>query len=164
MNNSDAKNVRCYSQEDVQQILHLAIARQAEDKEFSYQELREIAEDLEISPEMLQLAEGEWLDQQKDIVKRQAFNKYRRGRLKKHAGRYVIINSFFVGLDLLTSHHFTWSPYISLFWGAGLGLNTWNTMQSQGEDYEKAYQRWHRQHQLKQTFNSLVTKFLKAIS
>ncbi|MEO0971329.1 MAG: hypothetical protein AAFX80_24200 [Cyanobacteria bacterium J06639_18] len=45
MTEFESKQAHSYSQEDVQQILHLAISRQVDDddKEFSYQQLLEIA-------------------------------------------------------------------------------------------------------------------------
>ena len=85
MNNSPNGAIRSYTQEDIQQILQLAIARQTDDKdkEFSYQQLLEIASELDIPPESLQLAEREWLEQQVEIQKRQEFNVYRVGSFKK---------------------------------------------------------------------------------
>lgn len=153
---------RSYHQEDIQQILQIAIARQAHVGEFSREQLLEIAAELEISPECLQAAESEWLVQQTSIQKRQDFNIYRRGKLQKRFGNYVIVNSFLVLLNLVSAGALSWSLYVALFWGLKLGLDAWNTYQYQGEDYEKAFQKWHRQHQLKQSVNSLLNKWLKA--
>ena len=50
---SEAKSSRSYYQEDIQQILQIAIARQVQDAEFSHEQLLEIAAELEISPECL---------------------------------------------------------------------------------------------------------------
>jgi hypothetical protein len=159
---SETKLTRSYHQEDIQQILHLAIARQAYEGEFSREQLLEIASELEISPESLQIAEQEWLIQQGALKKRQDFNLYRRGRLQKQLGKYVIVNSFLVPLNFLSAGELSWSLYILLLWGLGLGLNAWNTYQSEGEDYERAFQNWHRKHQLRQSISTLFNKFLKA--
>jgi hypothetical protein len=159
---SDSKMTRSYHQEDIQQILQIAIRRQAYEGEFSREQLLEIAAELEISPECLQVAEKEWLAQQTEMQKRQDFNAYRRSKLKKQFGKYVIVNSFLVLLNLLSAGSLSWSLYILLFWGLGLGLNAWNTFQSQGEDYERAFQRWYRQNQLKQSLNTFLNKFLNA--
>lgn len=159
---SEAKITRSYHQEDIQQILQIAIARQAYEGEFSREQLLEIAAELEISPECLQAAEREWLTQQVEIQKRQDFNTYRRGKLQKRVGNYVIVNSFLVLLNLVNAGELSWSLYILLFSGLGIGFNTWNTYQSQGEEYERAFQKWYRQHQLKQSFNTLLNKWLKA--
>jgi hypothetical protein len=152
---------RSYNQEDIQQILHLAIACQAYEGEFSYEQLVEIAAELEISPENLHVAEQQWLERQGERQKRQAFDVYRWGRFKKHAGNYAIANSFLVLLNLLNSHELSWSLYILLFWGLGLGLNAWNTIQSDGEEYERAFQRWYLRHQIKQSVNTFFNNLLK---
>ncbi|KJH70972.1 2TM domain-containing protein [Aliterella atlantica] len=162
---SEGKLARSYNQEDIQQILQIAIARQADDTEFSHEQLVEIAQELEITPECLQIAEKEWSSQQSSIRQRQDFNLYRRSRLQKRFGNYAIANSFFVLLNLANAGELTWSIYILLFWGLGVGLDAWNTFQSQGDDYERAFQKWYRQNQLKQsvsTFVDKIDKWLKA--
>lgn len=155
-----------YHQDDMQQILNLAIARQSDKGEFSRGQLLEIAAELGISPQALQEAEQEWLLQQQQRQKHSQFNFYRRSQLKKHFGRFVIINSFFMGLNVLTAGQLSWALYILLFWGAGLGLNAWNTYQLQGQEYERAFQKWHRRQQLSQMASSLysrVNNWLKAL-
>ncbi len=165
MANSGDKISRCYSQEDVQQILQLAIARQTDDdKEFSHEVLLEIAEELDISPETLKLAEEDWVTKQGEIQHRQAFDIHRKRRFKKRAGNYAIINTFLLSMDFITGGGLSWSLFIVLFWGMFVGLDGWNTFQTKGEDYEAAFQRWQRKHQLKSSFNNLVNKFLKATS
>jgi hypothetical protein len=165
MANSGDQINRCYSQEDVQQILTLAIARQAGDeKEFPHEVLLEIAAELDISPDVLKLAEADWVAKQGEMHHRQAFNIHRQRRFKKRAGNFLISNTFLVLMDLLTGGGVNWSLYIVLFWGLLVGLDGWNTFQTKGDDYEAAFQRWHRKHQLKSSFNNLVNKFLKATS
>lgn len=159
---SDTNMTHSYHQDDIQQILQLAIARQAHEAEFTREQLLEIAAELEISPENLQAAEWEWQAKQGEIQKRQDFNAYRRGRLKKHAGKFVIANGFLMMLNLISVGGLSWSLYVLLFWGLGLGLNAWNAYQCDGEDYEKAFQRWYRQHQLKESISTLFNKLLKA--
>lgn len=165
MANSGDKINRCYSQEDVQQILQLAIARQADDnKEFSHEVLLEIAAELDIPLETLKLAEDDWVAKQGEIQHRQAFNVYRKRRFKKRAGNYAIVNTFLLSMDFITGGGISWSLYVVLFWGMFVGLDGWNTFQTKGEDYEAAFQRWYRKHQLKRSFTNLVNKFLKSTS
>ncbi|GBE94740.1 2TM domain-containing protein [Nostoc cycadae] len=164
---------RSYSQEDVQRILQLAIARQADDqdKEFSYELLLEIAGELDISPESLQLAETDWRSQQSEIQQRQAFDTYRLSKFKKRLGNFVIVNSFLILVNfflIIPSIH--WSLGICLLWGLTVGLDFWNNFYAKGEAYEIAFQKWYRQHQLKQNFNTamktantLVNKWLKSL-
>lgn len=163
----DSKISRSYHQEDIQQILNLAIARQADGGEFSREQLVEIADELGISTESLLEAEQEWLLQKQERQKHHEFNFYRRSQLKKRFGKYLIVNSFLVCLNLLTAGQLSWALYILLFWGLGLGLNAWNTYHLDGEEYERAFQKWYRKHQLSKTANLIFTrinKWLKAAS
>ncbi|MDM3846837.1 MAG: 2TM domain-containing protein [Aphanizomenon gracile PMC644.10] len=158
-------SLRSYSQEDVQQILQLAIARQVDDndQEFSYQQILEIATELQISPDILQQAERDWLGKQNEVEQRQAFNLYRQSKFKKRLGNYAIINIFFLGMDLI-SGGLSWSLYILLACGLAIALDIWNTFQTKGEDYEIAFQRWNRNHQIKQTINTVLNKWFKVFS
>lgn len=158
----DNKLVRTYHQEDIQQILQIAIARQAYEGEFSREQLLEIAAELEISPECLQFAEQEWLVQQSDNQERRQFNLVRRKRLQKRFGNYGLVNIFFVLLDLVSGGGITWSLYILLFLSFLLGLDVWNKSQIQGEEYEKAFQTWKRTHQIKRSINTFLDRLLKA--
>ncbi|MEA5620280.1 2TM domain-containing protein [Cronbergia sp. UHCC 0137] len=161
----DPKSLRSYSQEDVQQILQLAIARQADntDKEFSYQEILEIAAELKISPESLKVAESDWISKQSEAQQRLAFNLYRQGKFKKRLGNYAIINTFFILADLIGGGGISWALYILLFSGLAIGLDIWNTLQIKGEEYEIAFQKWNRKHQIKQTINTVLNKWFKGL-
>ncbi len=149
---------RSYNQEDIQQILNLAIARESDGGEFSREQLVEIAVELGISTENLQQAEQEWLLLQQERQQHQDFNFHRQSQLKKRFGKYVIVNIFLVCLNLLTAGQLSWSLYILLFWGLGLGLNAWNTYQLEGEEYERAFQKWYRKHQLTQAAQFMFTR------
>ncbi|MGB7443630.1 MAG: 2TM domain-containing protein [Coleofasciculaceae cyanobacterium] len=161
------KNSQPYHQEDIQQILNLAIARQTNSGEFSRDQLVEIALELGISGETLLTAEREWLLQQEARQKRTQFNIYRDSKFKKSFGKYLIVNTFLVCLNLLVAGQLSWSLYILLFWGLGLALKAWSTYQVDGEEYEQAFQKWYRQQQLAQVASSIYTRlnnWLKAVS
>jgi hypothetical protein len=158
---SDAAIAPSYSQEDVQQILHLALARQEQSGEMTRAQLLEIAEDLGITPDALQAAEKEWLARQSEFQQRQVFDTYRLSKLKENLVKYSIVNSFLVLLNLASTHNLSWSLYILLAWGLGLSLQAWKTYQTSGEEYEQAFQRWRVKQQLGQSFTTLVNKWLK---
>ncbi|MFN7527430.1 MAG: 2TM domain-containing protein, partial [Dolichospermum sp.] len=162
MTEFNSHTLRSYTQEDVQQILQLAISRQVNEnnQEFSYQQILEIAKELQISPDNLQQAERDWLVKQSEVEQRQAFNLYRRSKLKKRLGNYAIINIFFLAMDSL-SGGISWSVYILVASALGISLDIWNTFQTKGEDYEIAFQRWNRNHQIKQTINTVLNKWFK---
>jgi hypothetical protein len=160
----ETQSTSSYTQEDVQQILQLAIAHQAnnQEKEFSYEQLLEIAAELAIPPETLKLAERDWRATKGEILQRQAFNNYRKERFKKRFGKFAIVNTVLLLVDLISGGGLSWSLYILLFWGLGISLDAWNTFQTKGEEYEIAFQNWYRKHQLKQVLNKFVNKFLNA--
>ena len=160
----ETKITRSYQQEDIQQILNLAIARQDNVEEFSHEQLVEIANELGISTASLLEAERDWLLQKGEQQKRNDFNLYRQSKLKRRFGKYLIINSFLVGLNFLSNGQLSWSLYILLFWSLSLGLNTWNTYQLQGEEYEQAFQKWHRKYQLTQSISTRINNWMKALN
>lgn len=164
MTTFESKSIRSYSQEDVQRILQLAIARQADDqdKEFTYEQILEIATELDIAPESLKLAEIDWRSQRGEIQQRQAFNTYRLSKFKRRIGNYAIINGFLILIDFIGGGTISWSLYILSFCGLTAGLDVWNTFQTKGEEYEMAFQKWHRKHQIKQTINTVVNKWFRA--
>lgn len=164
MTNFEDKLARSYSQEDIQQILSIAIARQADDTEFSYEQLVEIAEELEITPEALQQSEIEWQSQNTIVRQKQKFEIYRRHKLKKKIGNYAIANTFFVALDLLQGDGLFLSLYVLLIWGLKVGLDIWNTYYANSEEYERAFQKWYRHNQLKRSVNTFLGNLSKRLN
>ncbi|WP_016952459.1 2TM domain-containing protein [Anabaena sp. PCC 7108] len=159
----ESNSLRSYSQEEVQQILQLAIARQTHDhnQEFSYQQIIEIAAELQISPEIVKSAEQDWLGQQNEVQQRKAFEVYRWSKFKKRLSNYTIVNIFLLLMDLIGGNTLSWSLYILLFCSLALVLDIWNTFQTKGEEYETAFQKWNRKHQIKQTINTVLNKWFK---
>ncbi|GBF81225.1 2TM domain-containing protein [Aphanothece sacrum] len=162
MSVSDIKIPESYSKEDVQEILHLAIARKSDTEELTRTQLWEIAAELDIDPQSLQVAEKDWLAQKALLIQRVEFNQYRRGILKQKFVNYGIINAFLLLLNFLGSGSLSWSLYILVILGLPLALNSWKTFQTQGEDYEKAFQGWMLKKEVKQSISTLWEKFKKA--
>ncbi len=161
MSPSGVQPPESYSKDDVQEILHLAIARKTDVEELSRTQLWEIAAELDIDYESLQAAEQDWLNGKVLESKRQEFDQYRREQLKQKAIRYAIINSFLVMLNFLSSGTVSWSLYALLILGLPLTLTTWNTFQTTGEAYEQAFQRWNLKKEMKESISSLWDKFKK---
>ncbi len=149
-----------YRQEDAQQILHLAIARQAEEGELSRTQLFEIAAELNIAPGDLQAAELEWFANKGMLREQESFNLFRKSKFQQRLTKFLIINGFFIAFDLLTGGGIGWSLYILLFLGLGMALDAWKTFQTSGEDYDIAFQRWRQARQLKKSVNGLVNRLL----
>lgn len=151
-----------YSPEDIQQILQVAIARRQEREEFTREQLWEIASELDIDCTTIQIAEREWLEQKETDQKRQTFNLYRRQRFQQNISKYLIVNTFLVCLNFLIGGGLSWSLYVLLFWGLALALNGWKAYQTKGEDYERAFQRWTFQNEVRQTFTTFWNRLQKA--
>lgn len=156
-----------YHHEDIQQILHLAIARQAdgEDSEFSRSQLLEIADELGISPAALQQAEKEWQEQKHISLRHQEFDLYRRQQFKHKSGKYLIVSGFFFAIDFLSGGLGTisWSLYVLVSSGSLIALNAWKVYQTKGEMYEQAFERWERKRQFKQSVGTFVRNVQKVL-
>ena len=150
-----------YSQEDLQQILNIAIARHHTDEQLSRQQLWEIASELEISNAIIQAAEKDWLEQKLVDRQRHAFNLYRRQKFKQKLTKFAIVNIFLVSLNVIAAGSLSWSLYILLFWGLGIALNGWKAYQTKGEEYDRAFQRWSFQNEVKQTVSTVWTRLQK---
>jgi hypothetical protein len=158
MQTSDLSYPSSYTQEDIQKILELALSRKIEQDELTREQLWEIGSELGINKESLAQAEAEWLNQKAIATLRLEFDQYRRECLKHKAVRYAIVNSFSLTLDLLATHHLSWSLYILLIWGLGLSLETWKTFNPSGDQYEQAFQSWRLRQELKTSIQSVWGK------
>ena len=76
----------------------------------------------------------------------------------KSFGKFIIINAFLVVINLLSSGQLSWSLYILLLWGMGLGVKVWNNYQLQGEEYEQAFSKWYRKQQITDVANSIYLR------
>ena len=161
MSASESQPPKSYSQEEIQQILQLAIARQTDKGELSREQLWEIAAELEIDRNCLQAAEYDWLNQKLLEQKRQAFDIYRREQFKQKTIKYLIVNAFLVTLNLIGAGTLSWSLYVLLGWGLLLSLDAWKTFQSKGEAYEQAFQSWNLKHEMKRSIESLWDRLKK---
>ncbi|MEG4506963.1 2TM domain-containing protein [Microcoleus sp. F6_B4] len=150
-----------YGSEDAQGILQLAIARRQDEGELSRVQLFEIAAELGISEQDILAAEQQWLATRGEVQEKLVFNTYRRRKLQKNVTKYGIINTFLVLFNLAGSHELSWSLFILLTWGLGLSLNAWNVYQTEGEDYEQAFQRWRLKKQVGESIGTAADKFMK---
>ena len=161
MSTSNVQPPESYSQNDVQEILYLAITRTADGSELSRTQLWEIATELDIDPDSLRAAERDWLNSKIIERKRQEFDCYRQERLKQKAVRYAIISGFFLMINFLSSRTLSWSLYTLLLLGLPLSLDTWKAFQTEGEAYEQAFQRWSLKKQMKESLSGLWNKLKK---
>ncbi|MEL6910371.1 MAG: 2TM domain-containing protein [Cyanobacteria bacterium J06643_13] len=147
-----------YSQEDIQEILQIAIANHHTEEELSRQQLWEIAAELDIDASTIQAAEKGWLVQKEGDRLRHKFNLVRRQKFQHKLTKFAIVNTFLVSFNFVLAGTLSWSLYILLFWGLGVALNGWKAYQTSGEAYEQAFQRWSFQNEVKQTVATVWTK------
>lgn len=159
MNSAEQPLTRSYSQEDVQQILNIALAQYPQqDTELSYAQLLEIADEMRISPDTLKLAETSWLTQQSSTTKFKEFEIHRKSKFQDKLSKYVITNAGLITLNsLIGGFAVAWSLWILVFWSMGFGLYTWRFFfQRQGQAYDKAFQNWERKRKIQKSISGLI--------
>jgi hypothetical protein len=150
-----------YSQDDIQQILHLAISRQTHQQDdLSREQLLEIAEEMGITVQALDEAERLWLVRKEKLGLEQQFDQYRQQRFKQSGTTYLIVNGFLVALDLMAGGGLGFSLYSIVGWGLGLAMQARRTYGLQGEEYDSRFQKWRRNQAIKQSVNGLVNRIL----
>jgi hypothetical protein len=163
MNSSEQSSSRAYSQEDVQQILNIALAQHpSAGTELSYTQLLEIADEMRIDPATLKNAETTWLTQRGTNDRLQEFEAHRRAKFQDKLGAYVSINSFLVALNfLMGGFAVPWSLYVLIFWGMGFGLDAWKFFyQRQGQAYNRAFKNWERKQKIHKSITGLIDKLV----
>ena len=163
MTNSDSQIARTYLQEDIQEILYIAICRKQDNEEMTRQELLDIATELGISSQDLELAEQQWRIQKQEADEKLVFNAYRKNRLKQNLVQFGIVNSFLIVINLVVWHSIGFAAFIFLTWGLFLSLKTWKTYQMEGEDYETAFKAWRLKKTVGKSINAFADKVLKGL-
>ncbi|MGB3615669.1 MAG: 2TM domain-containing protein [Elainellaceae cyanobacterium] len=152
-----------YRQDEIQEILQIAIAHHTSVDELSRQQLFEIADELGLTAQQIQSAERDWLVGRQSSCEHQEFQRYRRIRFRQHLIKYAITNGFLMLFDLTTFGDGTltlsFSLYIALMWGLFLTLDGWKAVQREGDDYERAFQRWKRRHWLQKSAQRLLKQW-----
>lgn len=163
MTNSDQQITRTYLQEDIQEILYIAISRKQDNEEMTRQELLDIAKDLGISSQDLELAEQQWRLQKQEADEKLVFNVYRRNRLKQNLIQFGIVNAFLILINLVIWHSIGLAAFVFLFWGLFLTLRAWKTYQTEGDDYEAAFKAWRLKKTVGKSINAFADKVLKGL-
>jgi hypothetical protein len=161
---TESHTQQTYRQEEIQEILQLAIAQQSNHGEFTRDQLFEMATELDIPLTTIQAAEKAWLDQQLEAQKRKAFDNYRWHQIKQKIGKYLITNAFLVTLDLLKDSTLNWSLFILLIWGLFLSLEVWKAYHLDGEEYDRAFESWKRKYELRRSAKMLWQTFKEKLA
>jgi 2TM domain len=139
-----------YSQEDIQEILSIALAeRSTLDTDLPHSQLLEIAQELGISTETIEVAKDQWLSQQQAIKQHQEFNRYRQSKQQDRFSKYAIVNSCLIPLNFFTGFGVPWSLYVLASWGIVRGVSAWRVFfQRQGYGYDRAFEKWEYQQKM----------------
>jgi 2TM domain len=150
MNSLKQSLTRSYSQEDIREILNISLAEHSTlDTELTHSQLLEIAQELSISHETIELAKNQWLSEQQAIKKLQEFDLYRRSKLQDRLGKYAIVNACLIPLNFFTGFGVPWSLYVLSSWGIVRGVAAWRVFfQRQGYSYNRAFQKWEYQQKM----------------
>lgn len=131
--------------EEVDEILRLAIRKTGVTDQTLQERLRESAHELGISEEALQLAAQEYYGNQATEADRAAFEQHRKQTFYEHLVPYIAVNAFLTGIWLVTSPGDTfWPIFPMLGWGIGLAIHFGMTFLVKGSDYEKEFEKWRR--------------------
>lgn len=146
-----------YRSEDAQQILNIAIARQAEAGELTRTQLLEVAAELNIAPADILAAEQEWASRQGELAQRQTFNQIRQGQFRSRLIKSGIVSGFFYALGFYVS-----SVFFFPIWGIGFGLAmaAWKTYGLSEDAYNAAFMRWRQRQQLRRSVTGIVNRLL----
>lgn len=173
-----------YTPEEVQGILHWAIARQAQQGKASETltpvQLQEIAQELGICPDDLAVAEQEWRQEQSLQHQRAEFHRWRWQLWRQHLVRSVVLTGLVTTPFLLwdwlwdgrvvvwTSQGLTWPYYVPVFVATPLGLSVlwhlWQTLQRDGEAYDRDWQAWQRHQRFQQIKQKAVRKLARVVT
>jgi 2TM domain len=150
MNFTPQSLTHAYSQEDIREILNIALAHHSTTStDLSHAQLLEIAQELMISADSIELAKNQWIDRRCEIEKHQQFNIYRHSKLKDRFGKYAIVNACLIPINFFTGFGVPWSLYILTSWGIVRGVAAWRVFyQHQGYAYNRAFQKWEYQQKM----------------
>jgi hypothetical protein len=105
----------------VQAILSRALALRSADR-YSAQDLQAMAEELNVSPELLSTAEAEWRSQQALETQQTAAQEKHQRRQRQQWLQYAFGSALMIGLDVATAGTLTWAIFPVMGWGLSLAL------------------------------------------
>ncbi len=135
---------RLASDEDVDEILKLALRRQDGSDQDLRGRLAVAAQELGISDEDLETAENEYLSNKADTREFLEYKRRRRRELREHVFSYVIVNAMLVAVNWISSGKLTWAVWPILGWGVGLAFHAWATLNSDSESFQDEFEQFRR--------------------
>jgi len=144
------------SDEDIEEILRLAVRDVGFDGGNLRDRLNASASELGISADVLAQAEKQWIDRrqgeltkEQELEDRKMFKKLRVGDFVSHLGSYLAVNAFLMFIDLRKGG-IDWAFWPLLGWGIGLFIHMFSLF-GHGADQERDFQRWQKKRRKKES-------------
>lgn len=138
------------SDEDVEEILRLAVRGTTADRGSLRDRLKMSAEELGIPADALAEAEKEWLlrkrseaDRLDEALDRKLFKKIQVGEFISHLGAYLAINGFLFWLDFRKGNDIDWAIWPILGWGIAIVIHLFKLFGTDKET-DREFQRWRK--------------------
>ncbi len=125
---ADQAALRLTSDEDVDEILRLAVRRSGASSDADLRErLKQAAVELNITDEELRQAEIEFLNKKEADEAVSAAKQKLSKEFTGHLVTFVAVNVFLISINVLADGAISWSIYPLLGWGIGLVIKFFNT-------------------------------------
>lgn len=143
------------SDDDVEEILRLAIRRSGGDTDVLRHRLMMSAAELGLSEAEIQAAEQEYLSQKQALatsasekqLEQQEWREWRRMKLHdfiQHLGVYLAVNAFLAFVDFRGDNAFSWSQWAAAAWGIAIVIQLVGLIASRNGDDMAEFNRWRK--------------------
>ena len=128
------------TEEDVDEILKLALRKQGRDDCGLRSRLESAAQELGISAAELVEAEVEYASAKKDKTEFLEFRQSQVRDFREHFFAYIIINTLLVVINLMTAGTVDWAIWPILGWGVGLAFHAWGSLNTGSETFQEEFE------------------------
>jgi hypothetical protein len=138
------------TEEDVDEVLKLALRKQGREDHDLRARLVEAAEELGISPEELAAAEQEYALGKEERREFHEFKQRQVREFREHFFAYIIINTLLVAINWITAGTVNWAIWPILGWGIGLAFHAWGSLNTGSESFQEEFSNFRRRRRRKQ--------------
>ena len=132
-----------YRQEEAQAILERALRQSTpEAGAFSHEELRQMAAELGIGADTLDVAAREWEVERREQQQRREFAASRQRAFFSHLVPYLLVSATLLAINLLSGARPFWALWPLLGWGIGIVSHGLCALRTGGERFEKEFREW----------------------
>jgi hypothetical protein len=132
------------SEEDVDEVLKLALRKQGHADPDLRSRLAAAAEELGITPDELALAEQEYAQTKEEKKEFVEFKRRQVREFREHFFAYIIINTLLVAINWITAGTVNWAIWPILGWGVGLAFHAWGSLNSGSESFQEEFANFRR--------------------